>query len=180
MINQEGKRKLMQFTRAIVEAYVKNEEIPDFEMHIDSLEEEKGVFVTLRKNDQLRGCMGKITPVGAPLSELVPLMALCALRDDRFDPVEPAELKEIDIEVSILSPPRKIDNINGIELGRHGVKISKGDASGVFLPQVTRDRDWSKEEFLNKLCSRKAGLRARCWEEKGVEIFIFEVDIIEE
>ncbi len=132
---------------------------------------ECGAFVTIHKKGKLRGCIGRIES-SLPLYKTVEeVAALAAYYDNRFKPVEPHELDELEIEVSILSPPVKIDDISQIKLGVHGIIIRKGVRSGVFLPQVALDTGWSLEEFLGYCSSNKAGLGWDGWREADLYIF---------
>lgn len=130
-----------------------------------------GVFVTLHNNGQLRGCIGRLI-ADLPLFRLVQEMAVsAALYDYRFLPVEKSELADIDIEISVLSPLKKITDIDDIELGVHGIYIEKGGESGVFLPQVATETGWNREEFLGHCSRDKAGIGWSGW--KTANIFIF-------
>ena len=101
-------------------------------------------------------------------------------QDPRFPPVTENELKNIKIEISVLSQPKKIKDINEFELCKHGVIVQKGFNQGVFLPQVAEETGWKKEEFLSCLCSHKAGLPADAWKDKDTNIYIFEAQVFEE
>ena len=130
-----------------------------------------GAFVTLHKNGKLRGCLGHLTG-DLPLYKMVQEMASSvALHDYRFSPVAKEELEDIDIEISALSPLKKIADIAEIKMGIHGILIEKGEYSGVFLPQVATETDWSKEEFLGHCARDKAGLGWDGW--KTADIYIF-------
>jgi AmmeMemoRadiSam system protein A len=149
----------------------------NFEYKItDNLSQERGAFVTLHKNGSLRGCIGYIVPV-APLHETVKQMAVAAAFDDpRFPPLSEEELKNINIEISALTPLKKINDINEIQVGKHGILIKKGFASGVLLPQVATDYNWDRLTFIEQTCM-KAGLTENCWREKDTEIYIFSAEI---
>ncbi len=108
-------------------------------------------------------------------------MALSAAFNDlRFTPLEKAELKDIEIEISALSPMQKITNPNLIEIGKHGVYVKKGMRSGVYLPQVAVELGWSKEQFLNSLCEEKASLNRNCWRDGSAELYIFTAQVFNE
>ena len=142
---------------------------------------EEGAFVTLHKNGNLRGCIGNI--IGRkPLYQTVRDMAISsATQDPRFPPVTSDELDDIDVEVSVLSKPKVIASVDEIELGVHGVIVSQGPFhSGVFLPQVAEETQWTKEEFLSHLCSQKANLPADCWKDQKTKIEIFTADVFSE
>jgi hypothetical protein len=137
-----------------------------------------GAFVTLHINETLRGCIGHFGE-DKPLWEVVHEMALAsAFRDTRFPPLGKAEFEQIKIEISVLTPMRKINSINEIVLGRHGIYIKKGWQSGTFLPQVAIQTGWNLEAFLGHCSRDKAGLGWEGW--KNAEIFIYEAFIFSE
>jgi AmmeMemoRadiSam system protein A len=103
-----------------------------------------------------------------------------AVGDPRFIPLRLSELKDIEIEISALSPLEKVDSADKIEMGKHGVLIRKGFNSGVFLPQVATETGWSKEEFLSRLCEDKAGIPEDAWKDKSTEIYIFSAEVFSE
>jgi AmmeMemoRadiSam system protein B/AmmeMemoRadiSam system protein A len=142
--------------------------------------EKRGVFVTLKKQEQLRGCIGNFTPpIG--LAKNIQEMALsAAFNDPRFMPLEKSELKDLEIEISVLSPMQKITDPNIIEVGKHGVYVKKGLRSGVFLPQVATEQGWSREEFLDNLCEGKAGLPRTCWQDGSCDLYIFTAQVFHE
>ena len=108
-------------------------------------------------------------------------MAIAAANDPRFDPVQPGELEELDVEASVLSKSRAIQNIDEIILGKHGVIVSQGPRhQGIFLPQVATETGWSKEEFLNHLCAQKAGLSSDAWKDPKTKIEIFTAQVFSE
>jgi len=130
-----------------------------------------GAFVTLHKNGKLRGCIGRMIG-NLPLYQMVQEMTISAASHDRrFMPVEMHELPEIDIEISVLSPMKKIDDIAELELGKHGIYIEEGFHTGVFLPQVATETGWSKEEFLGHCARDKAGLDWDGWKTANLYIF---------
>lgn len=135
-----------------------------------------GVFVTLRKFERLRGCIGTFEPRGG-LLDSVDAMAVAATEDPRFrsTPISSAELKDLTIELSILSPRRRIDDLMEFEFGRHGVYIRNGYAAGCFLPDVGQDNGWNREQFLSELCRQKAGLSPDAWRDPRTEIYVFTV-----
>lgn len=139
-----------------------------------------GAFVTLKKRGDLRGCIGNIVG-GKPLYESVrDMTAAAATQDPRFPPVAAGEIKDITIEISVLSPLRKIGNAGEITMGTHGVVIQNGLRTGVFLPQVATETGWNREEFLNELCTQKAGLPSGCWKDKSTEVYVFTAQVFSE
>jgi len=176
----QEKEELLKIARATVESYVKTGKIPEFSPASPALKQPLGAFVTLRENEQLRGCIGRFDPSG-PLYLIVQQMAISAAsQDPRFRPVSADELGKLEYEISVLSPLRKVATADVIELGKHGVQISKGFHHGVFLPQVATETGWSKEEFLGELCSQKAGLPRNCWKDPDVELQVFTADVFSE
>lgn len=116
-----------------------------------------GVFVTLKKSGELRGCIGFVKGVG-PLGESLQEMAIAAAtKDSRFKPVTLQELDEIDIEISVLTPMEKVNDVSTIEIGKDGLMLVCGFHSGLLLPQVATEWNWDVDEFLHHLCL-KAGL----------------------
>ena len=137
-----------------------------------------GAFVTLNEGGRLRGCIGNL--VGRrPLWQTVQAMArAAAFEDPRFRPVGAAELPGIDIEISVLSPLRRIHSESEVELGRHGIYIVKGPRSGTFLPQVATDTSWTREEFLGHCARDKAGLGWDGW--RAAELYTYEAEVFGE
>jgi AmmeMemoRadiSam system protein B/AmmeMemoRadiSam system protein A len=137
-----------------------------------------GAFVTLKINGALRGCIGRFIS-SDPLYEVVQASALSsAFEDPRFSPLSKEEFKVTDIEITVLGPLKKINNISEIILGKHGIYIKKDVRSGTMLPQVATENGWSVEEFLGYTSRDKAGLGWDGW--KDAEIFIYEGVVLEE
>ncbi|MCL5090563.1 MAG: AmmeMemoRadiSam system protein B [Patescibacteria group bacterium] len=139
-----------------------------------------GAFVTLKKDGQLRGCIGEFEPK-EPLFEMIQKMAIAAAtQDPRFPKVLLEELKEIKIEVSVMSPRKKINNWQEVKLGEDGVVIQYKNHAGTFLPQVAEETSWSLEEFLSQLCCQKAGLPPHAYKNSEVDLYTFQVQIFSE
>jgi MEMO1 family protein len=180
MINKIQQQELLKIARKTISSYVTSGTVPDFNITDPVLKEKRGVFVTLNKEQQLRGCIGYIMPI-EPLYVAVSKMAVeSATGDPRFPPVTENELAKLEIEISVLSVPERIHNPDDIILGTHGVIVRKGGRGGVFLPQVAVETGWSKEQFLNELCSQKAGLPEDAWKEKDIELYIFSAQVFKE
>lgn len=177
-LNQEEQEKLLAIAKTSVETYVKEGKILEFKIDEPSLSKKLGAFVTLKEKGQLRGCIGRFSPTNIPLYEVVSQMAIAAaVQDRRFSPVSKEELRELEYEISVLSPLKKINDPKEIELGKHGVEIKKSSKSGVFLPQVATENNWDLEKFMGELCSQKAGLAWDCWKQKDTEIYVFTVQV---
>lgn len=176
-LSSEEKKELLDLARSAINEYISNGRVADFRTQNSNISTCKAAFVTLKKHGQLRGCIGYIEPV-APLFETVIQASIyAACRDPRFPPVSAEELKDLEIEISVLSPLRKIDSPQLIEVGKHGLVISKGDYKGLLLPQVAVENHWSRQTFLEQACL-KAGLASDSWK-SGAEIFIFEAIVLD-
>jgi len=181
LLNKNQQKKLLQIARQTLESYLKNKIIPEFKIQNSGLQKKLGVFVTLKtKTGQLRGCIGEFEPK-KPLYKVVQDKTInAAFNDPRFENVKYKELKNINIEISLLSPKKKIDDWKKIELGKHGVIIKKGYQKGTFLPQVAEKTDWNLETFLSALCTHKACLPSDCYKDPKTEIFIFTAQVFSE
>jgi len=180
MLSKEERKKLLKIARSSIENYLKTGERLPLTETDPLLLEELGAFVTLHKRGELRGCIGNIIGRG-PLYLTIRNMAIeSATGDPRFSKVTLEELKDIDIEISVLSPMKKTDNPDDIRLGIDGVLIRKGFRSGVFLPQVATETGWSRDEFMSNLCAHKAGLAPEAWKGDDVEIYTFTAEVFSE
>jgi len=180
MLNKEQRKRLLEIARQSARTYLETNKKLQVSDRDPVLNKKMGAFVTLNENGQLRGCIGNL--IGEqPLYLTVRDMSIeAAVHDPRFSPVELAELKDIEIEISVLSEMQKITNPDVIELGKHGVLIRKGFRSGVFLPQVATETGWTKDEFLSNLCTHKAGLPTDCWRDGSSDIYIFTAEVFNE
>ncbi|PIP54198.1 MAG: AMMECR1 domain-containing protein [Bacteroidetes bacterium CG23_combo_of_CG06-09_8_20_14_all_32_9] len=179
-LDENDKTSLLKLARKTIEDYIKKDKIDE----VDTINISKnlktlcGAFVTLHKNKELRGCIGSFSQ-DKPLYKVIQEMAIAsAIRDYRFNSVSISELDSIDIEISVLTPLKKISSVDEIELGKHGIYIKKGFSSGTFLPQVADETKWSKEEFLGHCSRDKAGIGWDGW--KNAELFIYEAIIFRE
>ena len=137
-----------------------------------------GAFVSIHRAGELRGCLGRIES-DWPLSQVIThLAAVVADSDPRFDPVEPHELGELDIEISVLLPEREVYSIEDIEVGRHGLIVEHGSRRGLLLPQVPTEHGWDRRTFVEHTCL-KAGLPPHAWHD-GARLFVFEADVFAE
>ncbi|MFH1505055.1 MAG: AmmeMemoRadiSam system protein B [Candidatus Omnitrophota bacterium] len=180
LLNKQQKQELFKLARDTVTLYVSKKKILEAKTDDSTLKEVMGVFVTLHKQGRLRGCIGNI--IGRePLYQGVRDMAVAAAsQDPRFAPVVEGELKDIDIEISALSPLKKITNPDEIIAGTHGVLVKDSFRSGVYLPQVATETGWSREEFMNSLCAQKAGMEPDAWKKGECEIYIFTAEVFGE
>ncbi|UCE60989.1 MAG: AmmeMemoRadiSam system protein B [Phycisphaerales bacterium] len=173
---------LLKLARQTVTAHLKGQALP--EVNAGELSEKlraKGAcFVTLKNHGDLRGCIGNMT-AETPLFKAVIRNAVSACKDRRFvmNPVTAAELNQLDIEISYLTPMKLVNNTDEIVVGQHGLLISKGWNRGVLLPQVAYERGWTREEFLAHTC-RKAGLPVNAWKEPDARIQSFTAEVFAE
>ncbi len=176
-LSKEQKINLLKIARQTIEEKIANNKILDIVIADQRLASPEGAFVTIHKDGQLRGCIGHIVS-DEPLLKTVRDMAIAsATADPRFSPLNTDELKSFEVEISVLSRPWRIKNVSEIQMGVHGVILSRGKGHGIFLPQVATETGWSREKFLSELCSQKAGLPADCWQDPKTIIEIFTADV---
>jgi MEMO1 family protein len=133
---------------------------------------DRAAFVTLTKKGELRGCIGDVSP-SKPLYLMVrDVAALAAVRDPRFPPVSTVELNNLEYEISVLSPFRRVTDWKQIHVGRHGLVVKQGQYEGVLLPQVPVEQHWDRSTFLNEGCI-KAGLPPQAWHDEATDVFLF-------
>lgn len=169
-LNEEEKKTLLNIARQSIKEYIRNDQIPEFDpdQMSETLRKETGVFVTLQKGEELRGCIGRFS-ADKPLYELVGHIAVAsATQDMRFSAITEDELDDITVEISVLTPMEEVESIDEIELGTHGVYVQKGGMSGTLLPQVAEKYDWTKEEFLGHCARDKAGIGWEGWKDANV------------
>jgi uncharacterized protein len=170
------KKYLLQLARESILNPNKNDDLPISE----SLKEKKGVFVTLTKKGELRGCIGHIIPILPCYKAIIECAQSAAYNDPRFNPVTSNEIKDLHIEISILSTPKKLiysdadDLLKKLSPNKDGVILKKGIYQSTFLPQVWEQLS-DKKEFLSQLCL-KAGLNPNEWKKANLEIKIYNVE----
>ncbi len=165
---------LLGIARRTVEEYVLHGTVPavDPASLTGTLRTHCGAFVTLNEHRQLRGCIGRFD-ADEPLYRVVQMMAVAsASQDMRFSPVGPSELKNLRIEISVLTPMRKIRSADEFQLGTQGIYMKKGNRSGTFLPQVAAETHWTRDEFLGHCAQDKAGIGWDGW--KDAELYVYE------
>jgi AmmeMemoRadiSam system protein A len=174
------KYNLLKIARTAISSYIINGKstAPDMSLITKEMNINCGVFVTLKENGQLRGCIGNFKP-DKPLYQSVLELAIAAsVSDYRFSKVKINELNKITIEISILSTLKKIKSINEINLGVDGIYVKKGQASGTFLPQVAKETGWTKEEFVSHCVHDKARLGWNEWND--AEIYTYQTEVFAE
>lgn len=174
----EEKEALLRIAREAIEAGLEGKPPPG-PAEKGALEEKRGAFVTLKKRGRLRGCIGYIEP-GKSLAKTVEEMAAAAaFQDPRFPPLRMEELKDLSLEVSVLTPLRRVSDVGEIEIGTHGLYIRRGGRAGLLLPQVATEWRWDRDTFLKETC-RKAGLAPDAWKDPETEIYLFSADVFGE
>jgi hypothetical protein len=170
---------LLRLARSSIESAVRRTPLPAIGPCESSLLLLRGAFVTLREEDELRGCIGYVDPV-KPLAQTVQeVAAKAALEDLRFPPVGQEELPGINIEISVLSPLTRMKELEDIELGTHGLMIEYEGNRGLLLPQVPAEFGWDRETFLSQT-AKKAGLPPHIWKVPGADTFLFTAEIFDE
>jgi len=171
-LSADDKKELLSLARRAVELYVREAKVLDAATSNANLKSPRGAFVTLTEGGDLRGCIGFTEPL-FPLAETVVRAGIYAATEDpRFRPVSAGELTSLAYEISVLTPLKKVDNTNLIQVGRHGLVVAKDGRRGLLLPQVATQFGWDREELLRQTCV-KAGLEPDAWR-KGAEIYSFE------
>lgn len=174
VLSAEDKQMLLRLARQTLQNYLGDGKLCEWRTDSPALLEPRATFVTLRQRDsgELRGCRGEYI-ARRPLVESVARMALAAATDDsRFPPVTIDELPALNIEISALTPLKPI-RPQEIAVGRHGLMIIKGGASGLLLPQVPLTYAWDRQAFLSGVC-RKAALSDDAWKAPDVQLYGFE------
>lgn len=175
-LSAEDKERLHRLARQTIEAKCRGEKAAAIETSSPLLQEHRGAFVTLKKHGELRGCIGHVSG-DRPLAQTVAAMAAAAaFEDPRFLPVTQDELADLEIEISVLTPPRQINNVDEIQVGVHGIILQQGGRSGLLLPQVASEYGWDRETFLQQTC-RKAGLPSDAWKDQQTRIYIFSAEV---
>jgi len=177
-LTPEHKQFLLRLARRAIEHYLKDRaaiEVPEADQ---ILAEKRGAFVTVKVDGDLRGCIGYPLPHKPLVETIIDTAVLAVSQDYRFTPLEIDELDRAQIEISVLSLPRPVKDVGEIEVGRHGIIISRGHNKGLLLPQVPEEYGWDRETFLRHGCL-KAGLGESEWK-KGALIEIFTADVFSE
>jgi AmmeMemoRadiSam system protein A len=175
-LTEDDRVALHEIAHTAIEYKIAGKKISAPEIDSEILKEHRGAFVSLHSHGNLRGCIGSIYAT-KPLYQIVSDMALAAaFQDPRFNPLTKKELKDLDIEISVLTPMKRIKDIQEIEIGKHGIYIVKQTAAGLLLPQVATEYCWDRGTFLEHTCT-KAGLPKNAWMDRDTEIYIFSADI---
>jgi AmmeMemoRadiSam system protein A len=179
MLQNDDKIVLLKLARMTLEAYFSNAKTPACDACSEALQTQHGAFVSLHRKRDLRGCIGQLYP-DRELFKIVQNCAIsAAVEDTRFLPVTQEEIKDLDIEISVLSPFRRVRDVEEIEVGKHGLYLVHGHFRGLLLPQVAIQYRWDRETFLAQTC-RKSGLPESAWRDPLTMIYIFEAEVFSE
>ena len=173
-LTPEQQQRLLSLARDALEQYVRTGRVVDVTETDPALLRPGAAFVTLRKGGELRGCIGSLEPTQRLADDVRDRAIMAAARDPRFPPVRSDELAELEVEVSVLSPLRRVASAEEVDIYKHGVMVASGTRRGVYLPQVARETGWSRETLLTHLCQEKAGLPGDAWK-NGAELYVFTV-----
>lgn len=178
-LDQSDQKELLRLARATLHAFLSSGNAPEYHTSRPELRARQGAFVSLHLGRELRGCVGQISP-DRELFRIVQHCAISAASEDtRFSPVAPEELDRITIEISVLSPLRRAESADEIEVGKHGIFITRGANRGLLLPQVATEYGWDRVTFLKQTC-RKAGLSEDAWQDAPTTISLFEAQVFSE
>lgn len=166
-LSDRDQKFLLQIARDAVGVYLNGEmpRLPDLQP--GNLTEPHGIFVSIHKSNELRGCIGNVHPTGPLYRSAAECAIAAAVGDPRFMPLTKAELVAVEFEISVLSPMERVEKIGEVEVGKHGLLISKKGSRGLLLPQVATAYGWDREKFLQETC-RKAGLKPDDWKEGAI------------
>jgi AmmeMemoRadiSam system protein B/AmmeMemoRadiSam system protein A len=179
ILNEAEKRVLLKLARETLEKYILTGKYPAIERDFpEALKVHSGAFVTLKESGNLRGCIGRFVTSEPLYKTVMDMTVAAATQDYRFPPVEKEELDKIDIEISVLTPLKRINSVDEIVLGRDGIYMIKGNRHGTFLPQVATETGWNKEEFLGHCARDKAGIGWEGW--KTADLYIYQAVVFSE
>jgi AmmeMemoRadiSam system protein B/AmmeMemoRadiSam system protein A len=172
-LTDQEKAELLALARKSVEYMIENKEpYAPTAPASETLNREYGAFTTLTEGGALRGCIGYTSPTKPLYITVRDTATLAALRDPRFVPVTAAELPKLAYEISVLSPLRRVTDVDEIKVGRDGLIMKNRDSEGLLLPQVPVEQSWDRATFLEQTC-RKAGMEPNCWKDENTDIFSF-------
>jgi AmmeMemoRadiSam system protein A len=176
MLEEIDKAELLQLARITLESYFSTRKFPECQSARKNLLAHQGAFVSLHSGDRLRGCIGQLSPDRELCKVVQSCVLSAALEDTRFSSVSAEELPNLSIEISVLSPFRRIRDMGAIVIGKHGLFVTRGINRGLLLPQVATEYGWDRETFLAQTC-RKACLPESAWKDPDTALHTFEAEI---
>jgi AmmeMemoRadiSam system protein A len=177
MFDRDQQKLLLQLARQAIESRFTKE--PVIYPEDEAFKDRKGVFVTLTKNGELRGCIGYIKGYKDLVPSIAEMAQSAAFHDPRFSPVKESELPQLRIEISVLSELEPVKDINEIVIGRDGLMLEHPYGSGLLLPQVAVEWNWDLKTFLEHIC-HKAGVRPGSWKDEQARLYRFSAEIFQE
>jgi AmmeMemoRadiSam system protein A len=179
-LSEAARTDLLRLARGSLEAHFRGEAPPRLSSdRAETFGQPRGLFVTLRRDGELRGCIGTLAPTG-DLTRVIPEYALrAALEDPRFEPLAAEELSACQIEVSVLTAPEPLESPDQIEIGRDGLILEMRGRRGLLLPQVATEWGFDRERFLSEV-ARKAGLDADAWRHPDARVWTFQAEVFSE
>jgi AmmeMemoRadiSam system protein A len=178
-LTAKEKSALLGIARSAIETYVRSGKNYVEPREEKALNVRSGCFVTIKQGGRLRGCIGNFQSDLPLFKEVAQMAVASATKDPRFYPMKEDDLGSFSLEISVLSPLKKVEAAEEIEVGRHGIYLEKGYCRGVLLPQVAVEYGWDRETFLKQTCL-KAGLPTEAWKSEDTEIYIFSAQIFGE
>ncbi len=179
MLSLDQKEYLLELAREVILAKLENRDIRLEAKDDEIFSKKMGAFVTLKIDDELRGCIGYVEGIKPLREAIIDMAKAAAFNDSRFYPLCKEELEYLQIEISVLSELEEVNSIDEIEIGRDGLIIRNDFTSGLLLPQVATEWNWSRNEFLEHTCL-KAGLHKNDWKLIGNKILKFSAEIFSE
>jgi AmmeMemoRadiSam system protein A len=175
-LKSREKEILLDIARHAIESYVSTGTLYVEPREEKALNLRRGCFVTISCQGELRGCIGNFQSEMPLFKEVAEIAVASATKDPRFYPMQEEDLEGFDLEISVLSPLRKVESHEEIIVGSHGIYLEKGYHRGVLLPQVAVEHGWDRDTFLQQTCI-KAGLPVDAWCAEDTEIYIFSAEI---
>jgi len=171
MLKSEEKKKILLYAHELLKAHLMRGSEPILELDSETMEQKRGIFVTLKSDGRLRGCIGYILGV-EPLKESIHSMTLAAaFKDPRFPPLTPGELEGLQIHISLLTEPVSVKSYKDIRTGTDGILVTHGWKKGVYLPEVATETGWDAKTFFESCALEKAGLTEQEFSEARIEVF---------
>jgi AmmeMemoRadiSam system protein A len=178
LLGKQEAHLLLRVAREAIGAKLLDRAPPPLPTSPPRILERQGAFVSLHHEGELRGCIGLITPQETLVETIAYCAVAAAFDDPRFPPLTPSEFPSLTMEISVLSPPTRTDDVEHLVVGRHGLIVTLGKRRGLLLPQVATQRGWDAVTFLQETC-RKAGLPKDAWEH-GAIVEAFEAQVFSE
>lgn len=176
LLNAAEKEILLNIARSAIESHVSNNDVSVVPREERRLNFKHGCFVTIKQEGNLRGCIGNFQSERPLFKEVAEMAMASSSSDPRFYPLKIQDLDSISLQISVLSPLVKIDNIDEIIIGKHGIYLELNHCRGVLLPQVATENHWDRTTFLNQTCV-KADLPTTAWQDSDADIYIFSAQI---